>query len=74
MFLQAHQEALYLAEVFHNILFKFSDVIDHLRSHSGTVGDIETTIPPASTQQVRSVPRKASFPDWVICFIYIWKW
>ena len=54
MFLQAHQEALYLAKVFHSICFKFLDMLDHLRSHPGAVEDNETTMHPASTGQDHS--------------------
>ena len=42
MFLQAHQEALYLAKVFQNVLFKFLDVLDHLRNHPDAEEDVET--------------------------------
>ena len=43
VFLQAHQEILYLKEIFQNIHSKFLDALDHLWIHPISVGDTYDT-------------------------------
>ena len=38
MFLQTHQEILYLNEIFQNIHSKFLDILDYLQNHPASVG------------------------------------
>ena len=39
IFLQTHQEALYIKEIFQNVHFKFLDALDHLQNHPKSVDD-----------------------------------
>ena len=49
MVLQAHQQAVYIPDIFYNVWSKFLDVLDHLQNHSDEVEDTETTASPTST-------------------------
>ena len=62
MFLQAHQEALYLAEIFQNVHLKFLDLLDHLQSHPVAVKTTKTTVSPPPTGQ-----------NWVEFSYHIWR-
>ena len=54
MFLQVHQESLYLTVLFQSANFKFLDALDYLWSHPDTVKDVEVTAPATSTSQNHS--------------------
>ena len=56
--LQAHQEVLYLAKIFLNVL----DMLDHLQSHTGAVEATETTV---SNLQLIKVAPKLKLKLWI---------
>ena len=43
MFMQTHQEILYLKEIFQNIHSRFLDALDHLLNHPSSVAGTEKT-------------------------------
>ena len=55
--LQAHQEALYLAEIFQSVHHKFLDALDHLSSHPCAVKATDTTVSLPSTGHNQSMRR-----------------
>ena len=51
MFMQTHQEILYLKEIFQNVHLPFLDTSDHLHNHTTSIDDTKTTIPRTPTSQ-----------------------
>ena len=51
IFLQTHQEILYLIEIFQSVHSRFLDFLDHLLKHPALVDDTETATPTTSTSQ-----------------------
>ena len=59
MFMQTHQEMLYLKEIFQNMHSRFADALDHLLNHPAPVDDNETPtseIPDSQDCPKRSIP------------------
>ena len=47
MFIQTHQEILYLKEIFKNVHLRLVNALDHLQNHCASIDNAKTTTPRA---------------------------
>ena len=73
MFMQTHQDILYLKDIFHNVHLRFLDALGHLWNHPALVDDTKTTIPGVPNSQYH-LKRIVLSGLGEIAMSTFWKW